>query len=134
MRFMIIVKATPDFESGVPPTAGHLETMAAFHEEMHRAGIVLDASGLQPTAKGFRVHDAGGARTIVDGPFPGTEDLIVGYTIIQVRSREEAVAWARRFPMPDAGPGDAHIEVRQLLGRDTSIETGPDAAPRASGT
>ena len=116
MRFMIIVKATPDTEAGrFPPDSDKLfQAMAAYHEELSRAGALLDASGLQPSVKGWRVQYDGGRRTVVDGPFTESKELIAGYTLIQTRTRDEAVEWSRRFPNP-VGEGIAcHIEVRQL--------------------
>ena len=116
MRFMIIVKATPDSEAGRFPD--HPEplfaAMTAYHEELARAGALLDGSGLQPSSKGWRVVYEGSRRRIVDGPFAETKELVAGYTLIQTRSREEALEWSRRFPNP-VGEGIAcHIEVRQL--------------------
>jgi hypothetical protein len=111
---MIIVKATKDTEAGVEGTEEQFAEMAAYHEELARAGVLLDGSGLQPSSKGWRVRYAGGARTIIDGPFSETKELIAGYTIIQVKSREEAVEWTRRFPNPTFGQ-DCDIEVRQLF-------------------
>ena len=113
MRFMIIVKATEDSERGVMPTDAQIAEMGEFHEELARAGVLLDASGLQPTSKGWRVKYSGGVRTVVDGPFSEAKELIAGYTIIEVRSREEAEEWVRRFPNP--GNDDGEIEVRQLF-------------------
>ena len=118
MRFMICVKATEDTEAGIMPEGKEMEelmgSMAAFHEELTRAGALLDASGLQPSSKGWRVKYNGNRRTVVDGPFAESKELIAGYTLIQVKSREEALEWSRRFPNP-AGPGkEAEIEVRQL--------------------
>jgi hypothetical protein len=116
MRFMIIVKATPDSEAGRFPADSDklFQAMAAYHEELARAGALLDASGLQPSGKGWRVQYEGGRRTVVDGPFAETKELIAGYTLIQTRTRDEAVEWSRRFPNP-IGEGIAcHIEVRQL--------------------
>jgi len=112
MRFMIIVKATKDSEAGVMPPESLFAAMAAYHEEMMKAGIVLDASGLQPSSKGFRIRWSRGEQSIVDGPFAETKELVAGYTLIQVKSREEALAWARRMPNPALGDGE--IEVRQL--------------------
>lgn len=113
MRFMFIVKANKDSEAGVMPEEDMLAAMAAYHEELVKAGVLLDANGLHPSAKGFRIKYEGGKRRIVDGPFAETEELIAGYTIIQVKSREEAVEWARRFPNPHNG--DSEIEIRQLF-------------------
>lgn len=118
MRFMIIVKATPDSEAGVMPEETLLAEMAAYHEALSRAGVLLDGAGLQPSAIGWRVRYRGQATQVIEGPFAETKELIAGYTLIQVRSREEAMEWARRFPAP-AGPGeDAEIEVRQLFEMD----------------
>ncbi|MDH2049792.1 YciI family protein [Achromobacter marplatensis] len=113
MRFMIIVRATPDSEAGLMPEESLLASMATYHEALAKAGVLLDANGLKPSSKGWRVHYEGGQRTVVDGPFAETKELIAGYTMIQVRSREEAMQWALRFPEPFIGqPCD--IEVRQL--------------------
>ncbi len=118
MRFMILVKATKDTEAGIMPEGQEMEelmgSMAAFHEEMVRAGILLDGSGLQPSAKGWRIKYDGGKRTIVDGPFTEAKELVAGYTLIQVKSKEEAMEWTRRFPNPAGNGKQAEIEVRQL--------------------
>jgi len=116
MRFMIIVKATPDAEAGrFPPNPEPLfAAMAAYHEELAKAGVLLDASGLQPSSKGWRVQYEGGKRTIVDGPFAETKELIAGYTLIQTRTRDEAIEWSRRFPNPIGEGVPCHVEVRQL--------------------
>ena len=115
MRFMIIVKATPESEAGVMPEASLMAAMASYHEQLAQAGVLLDGTGLQPTAKGWRVRYSGGQRTVVDGPFTETKELIAGYTLIQVRSREEALEWTRRFPNPRGEGLEAEIEVRQLF-------------------
>lgn len=115
MRFMIIVKATRDSEAGVMPEEPLLDAMATYHEDLMRAGALLDASGLQPSSKGWRIRYAGNTRSVVDGPFAESKELIGGYTLIQVKSKEEALEWTRRFPNP-AGEGlDAEIEVRQVF-------------------
>jgi len=113
MRFMFIVKANKDSEAGVMPEEDMLAAMAAYHEELAKAGVLLDANGLHPSARAFRIKYEGGKRRIVDGPFAETKELIAGYTIIQVKSRAEAVEWARRFPNPHNGDGE--IEIRQLF-------------------
>ena len=116
MRFMIIVRATKDSEAGSTPDEKLVAAMASYHEELVRAGVLLDANGLQPSSKGFRVRYEGGKRLgVVDGPFAETKELIAGYTVIQVKSRAEAVEWAMRFPA-HTGEKDAEIEVRQLGG------------------
>jgi hypothetical protein len=114
MRFMIIVKGNQDTEAGVMPPPELFDEMAAYHEELQRAGALLDASGLQPTSKGWRIKYSGGRRTVVDGPFTESKELVAGYTIIQVNSREEALEWTRRFPSPMLPGQEGEIEVRQL--------------------
>lgn len=115
MRFMIIVRATKDSEAGVMPEVGLLAEMAGYHEELAKAGVLIDGSGLQPSAKGWRITYSGTEKTIVDGPFAETKELIAGYTIIQVQSREEAMEWSRRFPNPAGGGAKGEIEVRQMF-------------------
>jgi hypothetical protein len=113
MRFMIIVKASKDSEAGVMPEQQVFDAMATYHEELQKAGVLLDASGLQPSSKGWRIKYSGAKRTVMDGPFAETKELIAGYTLIKVKSREEAMEWARRFPNP--GNEEGEIEVRQLF-------------------
>ena len=115
MRFMIIVKATHDSEAGVMPEEKLMAEMAEYHEELAKAGVLLDASGLQSSSKGWRIRYAGAKRTFVDGPFAETEELIAGYTLIQVKSREEAIEWTKRFPNPAVDGKEGEIEVRQLF-------------------
>ena len=116
MRFMIIVKATPDSEAGRFPEDSErmFQAMATYHEELARAGALLDASGLQPSSKGWRVQYDGGRRHVVDGPFTESKELVAGYTLIQTRTRDEALEWSRRFPNPVGEGIPCHIEVRQL--------------------
>jgi len=113
MRFMIIVKATQDSEAGVMPPEELFQAMATYHEELQKAGVLRDASGLQPSSKGWRIQYRGNQRTVVDGPFAETKELIAGYTLIETKTREEALEWSRRFPNPHLHDGD--IEVRQLF-------------------
>jgi hypothetical protein len=110
---MIIVKATKDSEAGVMPPEELFAAMATYHEELQKAGVLRDASGLQPSAKGWRIKYSGSKKTIVDGPFAETKELIAGYTLIEVKSRQEALEWTRRFPNPHLTEGE--IEVRQLF-------------------
>jgi hypothetical protein len=125
MRFMILVKATPASEAGIMPTEEQLAEMIGFHEEMARAGVLLDGSGLKPTSTGWRVrYSADGERTVMDGPFTETNELVAGYTMIQVQSREEAMEWVRRFPNPAPAGMAGEIEVRQLFELD-DFEQGP---------
>ena|SRR5689334_688323 len=114
MRFMMIVKATKDSEKGVMPTEKLINEMQKYHEELQKAGVLLDASGLKPSSNGWRVKYSGNKRTVIDGPFTEAKELIAGYTIIQVKSREEAMEWARRYPNPSDGK-EAEIEVRQFF-------------------
>lgn len=114
MRFMIIVKATRDTEAGVQPDEKLFAAMADYHEELMKAGVLLDASGLQPSSKGWRIKYSGDKRTVIDGPFAEAKELIAGYTLIDVKSREEALEWARRFPNPMGEDSEAVIEIRQL--------------------
>jgi len=116
MRYMLLVKATKDTEAGKFPEDKEklLAAMATYHEELAKAGALLAGSGLQPSSKGWRVKYSGGRRTLIDGPFIETKELIAGYTVIKVKSREEALEWTKRFPNPMGEGADAEIEVRQL--------------------
>lgn len=127
MRFLIMVRSNAQSESGVLPGPGDklMADMAAYHEALGKAGVLLDASGLKPSSQGWRVRYSGGKGTIVDGPFAETKELIAGYTLIQVRSREEAMEWARRFPAPFGDTTDCEIEVRPLYELD-DFEPSPD--------
>ena len=125
MRFMIIVKATTDSEAGVMPHERILTEMAKYHEDLQKAGVLLDASGLQASSKGWRVKYSGAKRTVVDGPFTEAKELIAGYTMIQVKSKEEAMEWARRFPNPALDGTEGEIEIRQLFELD---DFGPSEA------
>jgi len=115
MRFMIIVKANKDSEAGVMPEDKLIGEMGKFHEELAKAGVLLDASGLKPTSAGWRVRYSGGKRTVVDGPFAETKELIAGYTLIKTKTREEALEWTKRFPNPSPQYKEVEIEVRQLF-------------------
>jgi len=112
---MIIVKATKESEAGVMPEEKLIAAMGAYHEELGKAGVLLDATGLHPTSKGFRVKYTGPKRTVVDGPFTETKELIAGYTLIKVKSKQEAIEWAKRYPNPRGEGMDSEIEVRQLF-------------------
>ena len=115
MRFIILVKATQDSERGAMPGEALIAAMAEYHEQLAKAGVLLDASGLQASAKGWRVHYDGPQRRVVDGPFAEAKELVAGYTIIQTRTRDEALEWTRRFPNPSLDGGVAEIEVRQMF-------------------
>ena len=113
MRFMVIVKATKDSEAGVMPSEELLAAMAKYNEELVKAGVMLDGAGLQSSAKGARVRFSGNKRTVIDGPFAETKELIAGYWIFQVKSREEAIEWVKRAPNPHSE--ETEIEIRQFF-------------------
>ena len=116
MKYMILVKATQDSEAGKMPPDSLLAEMGAYHEELARAGVLVDGSGLKPSSRGWRIrYGKGGKRTFVDGPFTETKELVAGFTIIDVKSREEALAWTKRFPNPAIDGGDGEIEVRPFF-------------------
>ncbi|WP_136605181.1 YciI family protein [Paenibacillus dokdonensis] len=116
MRFMMIVKATSDSEAGVMPSPELLEAMLRYNEELAKAGILLAADGLQSSSSGIRISypEPGGKPKVIDGPFTETKEIIAGYTLIEVKSREEAVEWAMRMPDPH-GNGQGEIELRQVF-------------------
>ena len=113
MRFMVMVKATKDSEAGVMPTEQQLAEMGRYNEELVKAGVMLAGEGLHPSAKGVRVRFSGTKRTVIDGPFAETKELVAGFWLIQVRSRDEAVEWVRRCPNPHDEECD--IEIRQVF-------------------
>lgn len=114
MRFMIIVKATSDSEAGILPSQELFDAMRDYNQELARAGVLLEANGLRPSRDGWRIRYREGRRSFTDGPFAESKELVAGYTLIQVRSREEAMEWSRRFPAPHGEFADAEIEVRPL--------------------
>lgn len=113
MRFMIIIKADQNTEAGIMPDEKLLAEMGNFNEELVKAGIMQAGEGLHPSSKGARVKFSGSKRTVVDGPFPATGELIAGFWLWQVKSREEAIAWAKRCPNPTGAEGE--IEIRQIF-------------------
>jgi hypothetical protein len=115
MRFMILVKATRDTEAGARPPEELFKEMADYHEQLAKAGMLLAASGLRKTSEGWRIQFDGKRRSVVDGPFTETKELVAGYTIIQAKSREEALEWTKRFPNPSIDGKRGEIEVRQLM-------------------
>lgn len=117
MRFMVMVRATPNSEAGVMPGEDLLAAMGRFNQELIDAGIMLSGDGLQPSAKGARVTFRDGKRTVVDGPFAETKELIAGFWIWQCRSLEEAIAWVKRCPDPMPGE-ESTIEIRQIFEAD----------------
>ncbi len=113
MRCMVMVKATAESEAGVMPSEELMTQMGKFNEELAQAGVMLAGEGLHPSSKGVRVHFSGSTRTVVDGPFAETKELVAGFWLWQVRSMEEAIEWARRCPNPM--PGESDIEIRPLM-------------------
>ena len=125
MKFMILVKATQDSEAGKMPSEALMSEMIGFHEEMAKAGVLVDGAGLRASSKGWRIkYGKGGKRAVVDGPFTETKELVAGYTIINVKSREEALAWTKRFPNPSIDGGECEIEVRPFFELE-DFEQGP---------
>jgi hypothetical protein len=121
---MILVKATADSEAGRLPPDALIAEMVGFHEEMAKAGVLVDGGGLRASKHAWRIkYRANGKRTIVDGPFTETKELVAGYTIIDVKSREEAIAWTKRFPNPAIDGGEGEIEVRPYFELDEFGDT-----------
>jgi hypothetical protein len=114
MRFMVIVKADKDSEAGVMPDEKLLAEMGKYNEELAKAGVLLAGEGLHPSSKGVRVRFSGAKRTLIDGPFAETKELIAGFWLIQVKSKEEAIEWVKRCPNPFPGT-ESEIEIRQVF-------------------
>ena len=129
MRFMILVKANHDSEAGVMPSADLLAAMGKYNEELVKAGVLLAGEGLHPSSKGARVHFSGTRRSVVDGPFAETKDLVAGFWLLDVKSREEAIEWVKRAPF--GGEGDeTEVEIRQVF---EAEEFGPELLERSVG-
>ena len=124
MRFMVLIKANKDTEAGVLPDEKLLTEMTRFNEELVKAGVMQGGEGLHPSSKGARIRFSGGKQTVIDGPFAETKELVAGFWIWKVDSREEAIAWAKRCPNPTGG--DAEIEIRQIF---ESSEFGDELTP-----
>src|SRR5438067_7622427 len=116
MKFMVMIKASKESEAGVMPSEKLLAEMGKFNEELVKAGVMLAGEGLQPTSKGARVRFSGNKRTVIDGPFAETKELIAGFWLWQVKSKKEAIEWVKRCPNPM--PGDSEIELRQVFEAD----------------
>jgi hypothetical protein len=114
MKFMVMVKATKDSEAGVMPSEQMFTEMMNYNEELVKAGIMLAGEGLHPSSKGARVRFSGSKRTVIDGPFAETKELVAGYWLWEVKSKAEAIEWVKRCPNPM--PGDSEIEIRQIYG------------------
>ena len=128
MRFMVLVKASKDSEAGVLPDEKLLTEMGKYNEELVEAGVLLSAEGLHPTSKGARVKFSGGTRTVIDGPFPEAKDLVAGFWLFKVKSKEEAIEWVKRCPNPTGT--ESEIEIRQLFEAD---DFGPALSPELRG-
>lgn len=127
MRFMVMVKASKDSEAGVLPTREMLEEMGKFNEQLVKAGVLLSGEGLQASSKGARIRFSGDNRTVIDGPFSETKDLVAGFWIIKAKSKDEAIAWMKRCPNPMPGT-EAEIEIRQVFeAEDFGEEFTPEA-------
>ena len=128
MRFMVIVKATDETEAGVMPTEEQLLEMAAFNEELVKAGVLLAGEGLHPSSLGARVYFSGEDRTVVDGPFTETKELIAGFWLIEVKSLEEAIEWVKRVPNPTGE--ESQIEIRQVFTEDDFVNASEELKDR----
>jgi hypothetical protein len=115
MRFMVLVKATKQSEAGIMPSEKLLAEMGKFNEEMVKAGVMLAGEGLQPSSKGARIRFEGNKRTVIDGPFAETKELVAGFWIIQVKSKQEAIEWMKRCPNPMPDTEGSEIEIRQVF-------------------
>lgn len=138
MRFMIMVRANAQSEAGTPPDPSLMAAMADYHDQLAKAGVLLDCNGLQPGSKGWRIDYRDGKPHVTDGPYGETKELIAGYTLIQVRSREEALEWTRRFPAPFGPQQDSSVEVRQLFELDDftpseAVERFRELSPQTAG-
>jgi hypothetical protein len=129
MRFMLLVKATKESEAGLMPDESRFAAMAKYNEDLTKAGVLLAAEGLHPSSVGARVRFSSSNRTVIDGPFTETKELIAGFWLIQVKSRAEAIEWVKRCPAPF--DGDAEIEIRQVIGPDEYAEVIPHEMPQA---
>lgn len=127
MRFMILVKASADSEAGIMPSEELITAMGNFNEELAQAGILVECDGLHPSSKGARVRFSGEKRTVIDGPFIETKELVAGYWIWDVKSKEEAIEWVKRCPNPMSGT-ESEIEIRQIFSaEDFGAEFTPEA-------
>jgi hypothetical protein len=129
MRFMVIIKADARSEAGEMPSERLLTEMGNYNEELVKAGVMLAGEGLHPSSKGARVRFSGTTRTVVDGPFPESKELVAGFWLIQVKSKEEAIEWVKRIPNPDGA--DTEVEIRQVFeAEDFGAELTPEARER----
>jgi hypothetical protein len=130
MRFMMIVKASKNSEAGNMPSEELLSAMGKYNEELMKAGVLLELSGLHPSSKGARIKFSGGKRTVIDGPFAETKEVIGGFWMVQVKSKQEAIEWAKRAPAPHGEGQEGEIEIRQVFELEdfapsAAVESGP---------
>lgn len=130
MRFMILIKANADSENGVMPSEQLLTEMGKYNEDLVKAGVLLAGEGLHPSARGVRVRFDGRQRTVINGPFGNTEELLAGFWLIQVKSRDEAIEWVKRIPNPDGR--DFEVEIRQVFETEDFAESDPSGEVRAA--
>lgn len=130
MRVMMFVKATKDSEEGALPSEQMLSEMMKYNEELTKAGVLLDLGGLQPSSKGARVRFSGASRTVIDGPFAETKDLVAGFWLLEVKSLDEAIEWAKRCPNPM--PEESVIEIRPLFGMEDFPQASAETVARAA--
>ncbi|HVH14017.1 MAG TPA: YciI family protein [Longimicrobium sp.] len=130
MRFMILIKANADSEAGTLPSEQMLAEMGKYNEELVKAGVLLAAEGLHPSSRGARVRFDGPNRTVIDGPFTETKELLAGFWLIQVKSREEAIEWVKRIPNPDNT--DSEVEIRQVFDIEDFAPSDPSGELRAA--
>ena len=129
MRFMVMVKATKDSEAGVMPSQEAMDAWGKYNDELVKNGILLAAEGLQPSSKGVRVRFSGAKRTVIDGPFTETKELVAGFSLLQVKSMEEAIEWVKRSPNPMSD--DSEVEIRQVMEwEDFGVEIAPERRER----
>jgi len=125
MRFMILVKANKDSEAGVPPSSELIEQMGKYNQELVNAGALVAGEGLQSSSKGARVRFSGSQRTVVDGPFAETKELVAGFWIFKVKSKDEAIEWVKRCPNPHPN-AESEIEIRQIFETDDFVNATPE--------
>ncbi|MEV4619632.1 YciI family protein [Asanoa sp. NPDC049573] len=123
MRFLVITKATEESEAGVMPATEDFETVGAFIEELVDAGVLLATEGIHPSAKGVRIYFDGDKKTVVDGPFTETKELVAGFFLVEMKSLEECVEWFKRYPVVRPGAGGTNIEIRQVFQADDFGDT-----------
>ena len=126
MKFMVIVKASKESEAGVMPSAEMLRAMGVYNEELGKAGVLVGGEGLHPSSKGARVRFSGANRTVIDGPFAETKELVAGFWIFETASLDECIAWVKKVPNPHAEGAETELEIRQIFAPDDFADIAPD--------